>query len=229
MTDTPPVYIILTTYKRTEVALKTIRGIKNNLQWSNIGWIVTDDGSPPEHMEAIKKEIGGSYTLHIYDSAGKGVGHGMNWAINKIKELGAKLFIMCEDDWELLQPLDFKPYVRLLMEHESISMIRMGYLSYGISGELFPAVGKLWFKLFNTGFTYTFSGHASLRHLRFHEQYGMYKEGLVPGLTELSMCGQVNAKPDGPVIVWPIDDFGASGPFVHIGSESLADEEVRNK
>ncbi len=229
MTDTPPVYIILTTYKRTEVALKTIRAIKKNLKWSNIGWLISDDGSPPEHMDVLKKEIGGAYSLHTYNSKGKGVGHGMNWGINKVKELGAKLFIMCEDDWELVRPLDFAPYVSLLMEHSSISMIRMGYLSYGITGELFPAIDKLWLKLFNTGFTYTFSGHASLRHLRFHEEYGMYTEGLSPGETELSMCGKVNAKPDGPVIVWPIDDFGATGPFVHIGSVSLADSAVENR
>ena len=86
----------------------------------------------------------------------------------------------------------------------------------------------LWLKLFNTGTTYTFSGHASLRHKRFHDSYGYYPEGLAPGANELAFCGQFNANKNGPSIIWPMK-YGINGPFAHIGEVSLADIQPKNK
>ena len=97
-------------------------------------------------------------------------------------------------------------------------MVRLGYISPGVRGELVAGAGRLWWKL-EKGPTYTFTGHASLRHRRFCAAYGDYHEGISPGEEELYMCGTFNNRP-GPTVVIPAFT-GEWGPFGHIGAESL--------
>ncbi len=226
MTDLPKFSIILTTYQRTDVALQTIAAIKKYLEYDlEPIWLVSDDGSPPEHTQAIREAIGPDATLDMFNANRRGVGVGMNWGLRRSWELGAEYHMILEDDWELLAPLDLATYVNLLRDEEAFGMIRMGYLSYGLQGTLVPRNKKMWW-IFNQYpiYQYTYSGHASLRHKRFHDKYGMFAEGLAPGLTELDMCAKVNKRLDGPRIVWQ-SAWGNQGPFVHIGTQSLADIE----
>lgn len=220
--EDPIIAVLLTTYKRTNYALETIRAIKENLQWPQVLWWISDDGSPSSHVEQLVQEIGPSYRIHTYNSERRGVGHGMNHCLREIfKE--TPLVMPLEDDWRLSAPLDMRPYVNTLMNHEEHSFIRFGYLSTNLLGYLISEEGKLFWRLENNGETYRMTGHPSLRHSRFFESYGYYDEGLAPGMTELSMCGKTNAKA-GPNILYPAD-CGAYGFFGHIGSESLADVE----
>lgn len=222
MDDYPPIYVLLTTYKRTEIALKTIQGVIQNFQWPNLGWVIVDDGSGGSHLGTLANELGGNYTLFTYDSQRRGVGHGMNWGLHKIWEIGADLALVLEDDWLCEKPFDPGPSVRLLMNHDDIGMVRYGYLSAGLSGEIISAENRLWWKFYQTQYTYTYAGHANLRHRRLHEVVGYYSEGLTPSLGELDYCSKYNNTNKAPSIVWPLD-YNHIGPFVHIGGESLAD------
>jgi hypothetical protein len=217
-----PIYILLTTYQRTEYAIRTIRALKNKFHWPNIGWWISDDGSPPGHVEALVHEIGPSYNIQFYNSARKGVGHGMNVSLQKIFDLTPLVLVM-EDDWELNVDLDMTPYVSLLENNSEMGMIRFGYISPNIQATTISAEGKLFWRFDPNGEQYRFSGHPALRHARFHQVYGYYDEGLSAGYTELSMCGKVNAAPNGPSILYPVE-CGAYGFFGHIGTQSLAGE-----
>lgn len=221
MDDYPPIYVLLTTYKRTETALKTIQGIIQNFQWPNLGWVIVDDGTGGSHLGTLANELGGNYTLFTYDSQRRGVGHGMNWGLHKIWEIGANLVLVLEDDWLCEKPFDPSSSVRLLMNHDDIGMVRYGYLHAGLQAEMIAAEGHLWWKFLATDYTYTFSGHAALRHSRFHGRVGYYAEGLTPGQGELDFCAKYNGTHNPPAIVWPAE-YGIYGPFVHIGAESLA-------
>jgi len=53
MTELPRVAIVLVTYARTKYAVRTAESVCKNLIYPNVGWYVGDDGSPPEHMQAI--------------------------------------------------------------------------------------------------------------------------------------------------------------------------------
>lgn len=225
MSDVPPIWILLTTYKRREIALRTIRGVKDNLLWPNIGWVITDDGSGEDHLQVLRDEIGGSYAIETYDGQRRGVGHNMNWGLRRIWEMGADLTLVLEDDWYLEKPLDMTPYVNLLMNNADIGMIRLGYLSYNLLSTIIKQEDKLWLKFLQNGNQYVYAGHASLRHKRLHQAVGMFTEGLAPGANELDFCGRYNHRHSvgaAPDIVWPLE-FGWLGPFSHIGSESLAD------
>lgn len=214
--------ILLTTYQRTEMALKTIIGIQNYLKYSNLSWYVSDDGSGSDHNKKVLSAIHPSYTVRVFNSARHGVGHGMNYCLRKIFAEITPLVLVMEDDWYLDKPFDIKPYASFLLKDSTAGMVRFGYLSPGIAGDLISAENKLMWKIRPNGYQYRFAGHPSLRHSRFHQIYGYYDEGLSPGQTELSMCGKVNARPNGPGIYFPAE-CNAWGFWGHIGAESLAD------
>jgi glycosyl transferase family 2 len=220
----PPVYILLTTYKRTETALRTIRNIKEKLIYPNYGWYVNDDGSDQDHVNAIMEEIGVDYHRYFHNSNRQGVGRGMNTCLMDLWAKGVELFIAMEDDWELIQPLDLTPYVKLLMDHEEYGMVRFGYMAANLLLYTISEEGKILYRVEPNEETYRFTGHPSLRHKRFHEHYGYYDEGLTPGMTELSMAGKTNAKSPGPYIVLS-GDYNCYGAFAHIGTEALGDVE----
>lgn len=221
--DNPPVYILLTTYKRQEMALKTIEGILDNLTWDNLGWVIVDDGSPKGYVDSLIEKIGEPNHLWTYNGNRRGVGHNMNVGLRHIWEVGGELTIMMEDDWYLDTKLDIAPYVKMLLNNSEHGLVRFGYVSPGLSAELISEEDKLFWKLVKRGFTYNYVGHPTIRHKRFHDVYGMFDEGLSPGQNELAMCGKVNAK-EGPNLLIPVE-AGSWGFFAHIGSESLADTE----
>lgn len=224
LTD-PAICILLTTYLRTEYAAMTIRAIKQNLLWPQLWWMISDDGSPKEHVQTLVREIGPTYNIEVFDSARRGVGFGMNRCLGSIFEK-SDLVLLCEDDWVLNAPLDMSPYVRLLTQHAEYGLVRFGYMCPDLLLHTVGEEGKLLYCVQPNGQTYIFSGHPSLRHRRFHEVYGYYDEGLPAGMTELSMCGKVNAKygSPNPWIVFPAE-YSCYGAFGHIGTESLKNME----
>lgn len=218
MSDDPTIHILLTTYVRTDCAVRTVQAINKNFLWPNIQWWVSDDGSPSGHVEQLTEVIEGSYTL--YNSERKGVGHGMNTCLRAIFSQGT-LVLVLEDDWELIRPFDPTPYVRLLEDYPDYGMVRFGYLSGNLLATTESKENRILWKLERNNETYRFAGHPSLRHKRFHESYGYYPEDRSPGLTELAMCSNVNVLP-GPHIVYPAE-CGQWGIFGHIGAEHLGD------
>lgn len=221
----PPIWVLLTTYTRTEIALKTIRGVKENFLWPNLGWVITDDSTGGDHLKLLRDEIGGSYAVEVYDNKNRlGVGHNMNWGLRKIWEMGAELTLVLEDDWLCEKPFDPTSAVDLLMNNTDIGMVRWGYLSAGLNADIISRENHLWLKFNQNGDQYLYTGHASLRHKRFHQSVGMFTEGLRPGANELDFCAKYNAKGT-PSIAWDLD-YGHTGSFVHIGNVSLADTPV---
>ncbi len=235
MKEWPEVVALVITYRRKELALREIASIKEYLDYPNLSWHIADDGSGYDYVAALCQEIGPDYVVSHTDTHGKGVGANMNTGMDAVLQR-ADLWLHLEDDWILRSPMDLKPCVQALVEHEDIGMIRLGRLTAGIEGETFPMADRMWWRMKKGSDTYVFTGNAALRHRRFFDAYGSYKEGLTPGSTELTMCDRFTKKP-GPDIVWPawlnIDEM-----FFHIGdsqsfkyymeNEGLTAEEAAN-
>lgn len=211
--------VLLTTYKRTKLAIQTIQSTINNLRYDNYQIIIYDDGSPEGHVKALRDVCD---PVDVYVGNRKGVGHGMNWGIRRAAELDSNYVLTLEDDWELVKPLNPVPAMKLL-ENPEFGMVRFGYLSAGAKGKLISGQHKLWFKFEPyEKFQYSYAGHPSIKHARFHKEYGMFAEGLSPKQNELNFCSKVNQKPNGPAILWCMD-YNYMGPYHHIGTESLGD------
>lgn len=208
----------LTTYNRTGMALKTISAIKENLK-ADFFFLVYDDGSDGNHRSVVREA---AQPLDLYNGERRGVGHGMNWILRRSLELGSDLVMILEDDWELTRPLNLDTHIRLL-ENQDVGMVRFGYLSIGLTGEVIAAEGHLWLSFIRNGYQYVYAGHPSLRSVnKLHERVGFFSEGLSPKQNELNFCAKYNAAINPPAIVWDMN-YGHMGPFAHIGNESIGD------
>jgi hypothetical protein len=214
-----PITVILQTYRRTDVALRTIVAARRNLIYGGaVRWYVADDGSPQAHCDAVLEAVGGD--LMAWHSERRGYGANANAAWSAVDQVGA-LTLWLEDDWELRQPLDLYSYACLLMETEEIGMVRLGVLNLDIRARSWAHGGLVYWKLDREPHiegTPVFTGHPSLRHRRYRTAHGNYPEGLTPGDTELAYAYQFRwASQDAPGIVWPAD-YPAMGYFGHIGT-----------
>lgn len=214
----PPVIVMIITYRRLRLAVETIKSVKANLTYPNIGFHIADDGSNtsdnPSYVQNLVDEIGPEYSITVSNAERGGVGKNMNLGIHAVLDR-ADLWLHLEDDWALRDKLDLLPCVQLLMEDETVGMVRLGRLSAGLQAQTFSCANKLWWRLKKNSNTYVFSGNAALRHRRFHSHYGPYKEGLMPGQTELVLCNKFNTT-SGPDIVWPAW-LNTEETFFHIG------------
>lgn len=209
----PPLIVILLTSGRTQYTLQAIEGVHKNLVYQGEWlWYIAGDNASQEHLDivldATKDTMIGFHSLQL------GYGGAVNYAINSLNDYPVTLLL--ENDWYLCQQWDLSPYVRLLMEREDVSMIRLGHLpinldleSYGHNGNMYLNVKK--------NRQYAFSGNPHLKHRRFYDAYGMYPTGLNPGDTEIAYDSQVRGK-DGPMIWWPLS-IGDRFLFSHIGQE----------
>lgn len=212
--------IVLLTYKRTDYAVRTVEAVGRYLQYPELGWYISDDGSSSEHHNAVRDACKATERpLLGHHNEVLSYGMGANAALHQAFSRG-QLVLMLEDDWELSQPLDIWKYAALLMERPDIGMVRMGYLNNGLSGTLIDHKGSLYWNLDDTESKHhsimAFAGHPALIHQRYFDSYGTYPEKWQPGETELRMAWQFAAEPIGPAIVWPAE-LGAAGPWSHIG------------
>jgi hypothetical protein len=213
-----PITIILQTFKRTDVALRTIAAARRNLHYGGpLYWYVADDGSPREHVAAVLEALGDNVLAHHSERRGYGANANAAWdAADQVSSLTFWL----EDDWELRQPLDLYTYACLLMETHEVGMVRLGVLNLDMRGRSWAHGGSVYWKLDREPHlegTPVFTGHPSLRHRRYRQVYGDYPTGLPPGETELAYAYQFRWAPqDAPAIVWPAD-YPANGYFGHIG------------
>lgn len=225
----PPITIVLQTYKRTDCAVRTVRAANARLRYAGaLGWYVADDGSPPEHLDAVLDVLhdtllpegsGGPSAFHGRHSERRGYGANANAAWDAA-DAWSPLTLWLEDDWELTEALDLTPYAQALADDE-IGMVRLGYLNRGIAASSVAAAGRLYWRLYHEPVEpveLVFTGHPSLRHTRYRDAYGRYPEGLGPGDTELGYAYQYRIGRTGaPWIVWPTD-YPAMGRWAHIGS-----------
>ncbi len=211
-----PIVIILQTFKRTDYALRTIAAARELLRYGgDLVWYVADDGSPADHVRAV---LAATDALHGHTRR-RGYGGNANDAWTAADEFGPLTFWL-EDDFKLSAPLDLTPHAYTLMDCPTIGMVRLGYIDperleppIDCNGRAYHTLPRAWP---DTSF-YAFTGHPSLRHVRYREAYGAYPEGLSPGDTELAYAYQYRTgAEDGPRIVWPVD-YPAGGLFGHIG------------
>lgn len=212
----------MVTYKRTALAVETVRSFAENLNYPKElrQWYIADDGSPFEHVQAIFDELNlHGEKLYGYHNEKLGVGYhagrGWNRGLLKGHEISS-ILLWIEDDWQLRVNLDIAPYVRLLQERDDIGIVRLGHLAVG-NRVLITGYDGVHYLEYLRGTSYAYSGNPHLRHQRFSEAYGMFVEDKNPGEMELAMDAAFQAKEDGPKI-WRPADIPGWGCIGHQGT-----------
>lgn len=217
----PYLSIALVTYKRTEEALRTIRGISENLSYPKPLrlWFVGDDGSGSAHVNALVDELKqrreNLANYHCQRSS-PNVGRGWNRVLNMAFRY-SDFVLWLEDDWVLTRPFDIRPYVRMLMTNDQVGLVRLGHLAVGSDVHIVGYDGIHYLQYQKTT-QYAYSGNPQIRHRRFVDAYGRYsEEEMNPGDLELDYDSRFRNNP-GPAI-WRPADIPGWGVFAHIGKE----------
>jgi len=214
------IVVLLLTKGRVPYTLRAIHSIEANLRYDNFSYYVADGGSlPEEHKQviALLEDYGAEWRGHSQVASS---GENWNRGISEIfKDMSQHIYLRLENDFELAEPLDPTPYVDLLNDLPNVGCIRLGLLpikldihTMGYDGRIYQHIRK--------STQYVWSGNPCLVHRRFHDYYGMFRHGLTPGDSELSLDDKVRRK-DGPY-VWRPNALGDYGPFRHIGEEQSA-------
>jgi hypothetical protein len=142
-----PIVIVLQTWQRTDVALRTIVAACKYLHYDDLRWYVADDGSDAPHLASVYRalEAAGAHVIGGH-SERRGYGGNANAAWDVADSVGA-LTLWLEDDWELTAPLDLYPYAALLMERIEVGMVRLGVLNLDIHGRTWGHHGRLYWTL----------------------------------------------------------------------------------
>lgn len=218
----PMLAIVMVTYKRTALAVETVRSFSEHLNYPKEfrQWYIADDGSPAEHIQAILDELKlHGETLYGFhnEKFGEGYNAGKGWNRGLLKGHELSPFVLwIEDDWQLRVSLDILPYIQLLQDRDDIGLVRLGHLAVGSDVRIEGHAGIHYLNyLKNT--QYAYSGNPHLRHRRFSETYGMFAEDRNPGLMELAMDDNFRTK-EGPMI-WRPADIPGWGIIGHLGTD----------
>jgi hypothetical protein len=228
MTDTLPLSIVLATYKRTDMALETIRSTCERLQYPREAraWYVADDGSPKNHFEAclnLLDELGerviGSHNERIRPEGQEDTfyaGMGWNRAMG-ICHQNSDFMLFLEDDWRLAENLDMRFYIKLLQDREEVGMVSFRILSIENDVRTKGYEGRMFLEYLRTT-QYSYSGNPNLRHARFTKDYGWFHESRSPGDIELDMDDRYRNKVESSKIWRPLG-ISPWGAWEHIGTE----------
>lgn len=229
MSDLPYLTILLLTYRRLKLSLTTIHSTCQNLGYPQelISWYVCDDGSPREEHEEVLSYIRennhailGEHNKRIRDEgkedtfyAGKSYNLGLGLCHQK-----SDFVLVLENDWDLDEPLDLVPHIKLLQEREDVGAVTFRILSVGADVHTVGHNGQLYLKYLRTT-QYAFSGNPYIRHARFTTRYGWFAEDRNPGMMELQQDDQYRLAPHDAPEIWRPADISVWGAWKHIGAE----------
>jgi hypothetical protein len=228
MTDNlPNVQILLLTYGRTDKSIRTIQSTCKNLSYPKelLSWYVCDDGSPKkefdvvvETIEGFGHKIIGSHNKRMRNlgdensfHAGKGYNLGLGICYQK-----SDFVLVLENDWELDEPLDLVPYVKLLQQREDVGICSFRILSVGADVHTIGHDGRIYLKYQRTT-QYAYSGNPYLRHARYTKRYGWFAEDRNPGLMELEQDDRYRLATENLIDIWRPLDISSWGAWKHIG------------
>lgn len=217
-------------HPRVQYAQQCLNRLCEHLRFTGgeLLWHIADDGSPPEHIAALREIIVRWRGVEPTISATEHMGYGGNYnmATQTLHSL-VDIVMPVEEDWELVRDFDIKDLVRVLEapyegNDNDISCIRLGYLGWTNkpTGWLAQKEGQTFF-MFDpfSEETHVFAGHPRLETVAFEQRVGAWPEGLQAGYTEMEVCQRPESRID---VAWPMDaDINASQDycrlFAHVG------------
>lgn len=225
MSDKIAVTAIITTYdpgdnSRFPLLYQTIQSLLDKMQYPNLYWIITDDGSPG-HVGMVEKvtEMLPADRVQFFNTNRKGVGYAKNNALEAAFKLSPIVFLL-EDDWELREEFDLLTHVQVMLDNPDIGIIRFGFLGGEMEAQYtdYGDFKTYWLLKPASGF-YVYSGQVSLRNKYFYDVVGYHTVGLQAGQEEEDLCWRYNSTPNPPKILWPAQ-YGTmlnTGLFKNIG------------
>ena len=222
----PPLGILIVTYDRPVEIRKVITALTDRIIYPSelLHWHISDDGSETEYVPEIQRDFP---TLHLTSTVTvrKGWGANVNKGLRYIfSHLKCNYVFSCEDDYVALRDANLADGVSLMEEQAAVGLVRYDGVS-GHSLNLYlrevklPAGRHMDYMILDKGSPHlnVYSHRPHLKHRRFHDKYGYYREGLSLGHTEVDFAHHVKNESDpGKPLIAILQD-GIPRAFDHIG------------
>jgi len=213
----PAVTVLIVTWNRLEEIRRTINALQEYLIYPNLAWHIADDNSPGDYLPVLKADFPHlNFTDTITDR--KGWGANVNLALRTIT---TNYIFSCEDDYVAFRSLDIEAGVELIELREKIGLVRYdglsGHIGLDLSVQEAKTMGRLDYLQIvkdKSSHLNVYSHRPHLKHRRFHDSYGLYKEGVTLGECEENFAHRVKSS-DGPGLAILPD--GIPRAFDHIG------------
>jgi hypothetical protein len=207
--ELPDLTIGICTFKRPWYAVHCINGFIHRMNYDGKKkFLIADGGSPEEDLHYYGKVLKDcDWQLAVTDN--------LSSMVNSCARNSGELFIVCVDDFVVMDPFDITPDVKFLLANEDVGQIRMGRLAFWGSGgkgpetyaELRELGGYHWWVLDKkrTTDSYMCSIGTHLYHRRFWDRYGDLQPCTpnIPGEAELLGNERFRAI-DGPTVAVPM-------------------------
>lgn len=222
--DYPDISVLITTYERWELLSPCLQLLRTYLYYpGNIRYVLADDGDTSETARRMADNFEDfedkDFQWEIIGGERLGLGGNTNRALKTIQ---TDIVLQLQDDYFLRKPLDLTPHVEKLLADESAGWVRLRLLN----GQRFTASieDRYWRINWFSDEGYICSDQPHLKHMRFHQAFGYYPEGLRVADTENEWCWRVRKEAQdngGPGVLVPTW-WDADSAWTHEGDGELS-------
>ncbi|MFC5411833.1 glycosyltransferase family 2 protein [Larkinella bovis] len=189
LTHFPAVTLLITHYNRSGSLERLLRSFKElNCSFDDI--VVSDDGSKPDHLNAIR-ELKKQYTFRLITTPkNKGLANNLNKGQEAVK---TPYTLYVQEDF-IPKPAftaHFNDALAMMQEEKDLDIIRFyAYYPYPYLEPYKSGFSRMLYKPWYTNYTkiYYYSDHPHLRRSNFLDKFGRYVEGIKSDKTEYRMC-----------------------------------------
>jgi len=201
----PTLNIIIPTFDRSRLVSQTITLLKENIEYSGkIQFMVGVAGQ--DDTESLLSEVHPDAIL--LKPPVSNLGNNLNHLLYSAFKYSPIVMQMDDDHW-LMEKLKVDDHVEKVIKDERVKWIRlMGVEGHGYTADL---IEKYWVVKWDSSgpmCLYITSNRPHIKHVRFHENFGLYPENLKLGLTEEGFCHQCRdisvSLQDPPMVAVPL-------------------------
>jgi hypothetical protein len=203
--DLPRLTVCITTtedHDQNERGLRAIRTTLSNLRYSGPLLVHIADGGSSQDYRRLCLELAASFPTDGYsvsNGQGRGYGASHNLALQQLHAL-AGIFLMVEDDYELVRPLDLDVLVPAFFDKDWVGCIRLAQLEFPTRGQVVDIGGLRYLNLDQESKCAVWTHAPRLETRRFQREQGEWPEGVAVDKTRASVARKAREG-----ILWPLD------------------------
>lgn len=203
--------IVIPTYNRSLILQRNLNNLRKfALEGLEYRFFIGNAGNDDTEYRVAETDV------EILNHSGQGLGQNLNNILNVAAKYSSHILQM-DDDHILMQTMDLVPHLRYLEEQSTVAWIRL--MEVAAHNYVADLKGRYWEVRWDSPELYIPSMRPHLKHIRFHEFFGVYPEGLKLGQTEegfCHFCREAAIKKGGPKVAVPLNVLTESS-WQHVG------------
>jgi glycosyltransferase involved in cell wall biosynthesis len=194
--EKPLVSVVVIGYKRPHLLKKTVETLLAKVSYKPLEMILCDDGSPAAMKEQMRQL---PFDVFLLADRNEGMGRNTNKGIQAAK---GEFILHLQDDWECLGPPDLiEAAMEVLNEFPDVGLVRYRPVEKNapyrtVQTKSGRTVRIYESSVFESTGEYIYSDRPHLKRRSFHEQLGLYPEGIPIPTTEIEFCKRYMAHPE---------------------------------